>query len=123
MTKYNLRTMNTIYKLEICTNLGWHPSSSCVLFDSWIANKEKQNECLSKRMVTRSQGLLEITCRRILTWIIKMLMLATILGKVKILMRWITSLGRLLWGGIDMIGLFLDDERNPEDVTWIKYPR
>lgn len=21
-----------------------------------------------------------------------------------------------------MIGLFLDDERNPEDVTWIKYP-
>ena len=24
--------------------------------------------------------------------------------------------------GIDMIGLFLDDERNPEDVTWIKYP-
>ena len=22
----------------------------------------------------------------------------------------------------DMRGIFLDDERNPEDVTWIKYP-
>lgn len=22
-----------------------------------------------------------------------------------------------------MIGIFLDDERNPEDVTWIKYPK
>lgn len=22
----------------------------------------------------------------------------------------------------DMIGIFLDDERNPEDVTWINYP-
>ena len=22
-----------------------------------------------------------------------------------------------------MIGIFLDDERNPEDVTWINYPK